>query len=169
MEWYYADESDRQHLTGDDRLPGLVAAGTIRPGTLLWNETLTNWVPAIQLRPDLFGTSIVPPVLTADQRRDIAYGGPGYPAAVPPTDPMAITALVLGLISLFCFPLLGIGAVICGHIARKRAGESSVPTSSGGLALAGLICGYLSLVVLAFIILVYGIAIVAAIAGSTTQ
>jgi len=169
MEWYYADEFDQQHLISDDRLPALVAAGTIRPGTLLWNESLTNWVPAIQLRPDLFGTSVVPPVLTADQRRDIAYGGPGYPAPVPPTDPMAISALVLGLISLFCFPLLGIGAIICGHIARKRASESPVPTSAGGLALAGLICGYLSLVVLAFIILVYGIAIVAAIAGSTTQ
>jgi len=169
MEWYYADEFDRQHLTADDRLPGLVAAGTIRPGTLLWNETLTNWVPAIHLRPDLFGTSVVPPVLTADQRRDIAYGGPGYPAAVPPTDPMAITALVLGLLGLFCFQPLGIGAVICGHIARKRAGESPVPTSSGGLALAGLICGYLALAILALIVLIYGVAILAAIADSASR
>jgi hypothetical protein len=168
MEWYYADEFDQQHSISDGGLAGLVAAGTIRPGTLLWNGTLTNWVPAIQLRPELFGSSVAPPVLTADQRRDIAYGGPGYPAAVPPTDPMAITALVLGLISLFCFPLLGIGAVICGHIARKRARESPVPTSADGLALAGLICGYLSLVVLAFIIVVYGFVIIAAIAGSAS-
>ena len=37
-----------------------------------------------------------------------------------------------------------------------------------GLALAGLICGYLSLVVLAFIIVVYGFVIIAAIAGSAS-
>ena len=61
------------------------------------------------------------------------YGqlGPGgYPA---PTNTLAILALVFG----FMFPIAG---VICGHIARRqirRTGEGG-----DGLALAGLILGY---------------------------
>jgi hypothetical protein len=54
-----------------------------------------------------------------------------YPAA--PTNTLAILALLFG----FMFPIAGI---ICGHIARgqiKRTGESG-----DGLALAGLILGY---------------------------
>lgn len=169
MDWYYADEFDRQHPTSDDQLTGLVATGTIKPGTLLWNETLTNWVPAIQLRPDLFGTSVMPPALTQDQRRDITRSGGGLPGPNPPTDSMAVCALVFGLIGLFCFPLLGIGGIICGHIARKRASESPVPTTSGGLALAGLICGYLSLVVLVVVGGFYVVAIFAAIADGAAN
>ena len=169
MDWYYADEFDRQHFTAEEALPGLVASGAIKPLSLLWNESLTNWTPAIQLRPQLFGTSIVPPVLTLQQRREISVAGQGVGGQAVTTDSMAVCALVFGLIGLFCFPLLGIGGIICGHIARKRASESSVPTSSGGLALAGLICGYLSLVLLLLIVVVYGIVIFAAIAdGAAT-
>jgi hypothetical protein len=164
MDWYYADEYDRQHPTTEEALPGLVASGLVKPLTLLWNESLTNWTPAIQLRPQLFGTSAVPPVLTLQQRREISVAGQGVGSQPAPTDSMAVCALVFGLIGLFCFPLVGIGGVICGHIARKRASESPIPTSSGGIALAGLICGYLSLVVLLLIVVFYGIAIFAAIA-----
>lgn len=62
------------------------------------------------------------------------YGGAAYqPGMVPPTNTLAIVALILG----FVLPL---GGIICGHIALgqiKRTGESG-----HGLALAGTILGY---------------------------
>jgi len=62
-----------------------------------------------------------------------AYGQPAQGYYAPPTNTLAIVALVLA----FVVPL---GGIICGHIARgqiKRTGEGG-----DGLALAGLIIGY---------------------------
>ena len=85
-----------------------------------------------------------------------AGGAPGTgPSAPPPlagqpTAPqsgLAITSLVLGLLSLTCFGFLaGIPAIICGHMARARARRSPGQYGGAGFALAGLITGYFGLV-----------------------
>jgi hypothetical protein len=67
---------------------------------------------------------------------------------------LAITSLVLGLLSLTCFSFLtGIPAIICGHLARARARRSPGQYSGAGLALAGLITGYVGLVALPALLL----------------
>lgn len=69
----------------------------------------------------------------SDQTPPPVYGQPAPGYSQPPTNTLAILALIFG----FMFPIAGI---ICGHIARgqiKRTGESG-----DGLALAGLILGY---------------------------
>lgn len=78
-----------------------------------------------------------PPAVTAPPQPyapQQPYGGGAYqPGMVPPTNTLAIIALVLG----FLIPL---GGIICGHIALsqiKRTGESG-----HGLALAGTVIGY---------------------------
>ena len=61
---------------------------------------------------------------------------------------LAITSFVLGLLSPVCFGLLaGIPAIICGHLARARARRSPAQYGGAGFALAGLILGYVSLVI----------------------
>ena len=61
---------------------------------------------------------------------------------------LATTSFVLGLLSLVCFGFLaGIPAIICGHLARGRARQLPGLYGRAGLALAGLIMGYLSLLV----------------------
>jgi hypothetical protein len=63
---------------------------------------------------------------------------PPYPPA-PPTNGLAITALVCG-VGGFVIGLSFIPAIICGHLARRqirRTGEQG-----DGMALAGLILGY---------------------------
>jgi hypothetical protein len=61
---------------------------------------------------------------------------------------LAITSLVLGLLSLVCLPVLaGIPAIICGHLARGRARRLPGLYGGAGFALAGLIMGYVSLVI----------------------
>jgi hypothetical protein len=67
---------------------------------------------------------------------------------------LAITSLVLGLLSLTCFSFLtGIPAIICGHLARARARRSPEQYGGAGLALAGLITGYIGLVALPALLL----------------
>ena len=59
---------------------------------------------------------------------------------------MAITSLVLGILSIICFGLLaGIPAIILGHIAFSRAKKSPLQFAGAGLALAGFIMGYASI------------------------
>jgi hypothetical protein len=54
-------------------------------------------------------------------------------APSPPTNTLAIIALVLAFV-------FAPAAIVCGHIARKQIRTSG--ESGDGLALAGMICGY---------------------------
>ena len=67
--------------------------------------------------------------------------------APSPIPPLATWALVLGIASLVlcCLPL-AIPAIICGHLARSRTGPAPAAASGRGMALAGLIMGYVSVV-----------------------
>jgi hypothetical protein len=81
------------------------------------------------------------------------YQGP-YPAypPTPPTNGLAIASLVCG-IGAFVIGLSFIPAIICGHIARgqiRRTGEQG-----GGLALAGLILGYVGGALFIVLVLVF--------------
>ena len=90
------------------------------------------------------------------------YAPPMYPGpaigVAPPTNQLAIVSLVAGIASYVMLPVIGaVVAVITGHMARsqiKRTGESG-----NGLALAGLIPGYvhlaLGLIVLLVIVVVF--------------
>jgi hypothetical protein len=61
---------------------------------------------------------------------------------------MAIVSLIAGVVSWFALPLLaGIVAVVTGHMARNQIRVSFGRERGDGLALVGLILGYLNLVV----------------------
>lgn len=67
---------------------------------------------------------------------------PPVPTAAPQKKTLSVWSLVLGILGLFCCGLLsGIPAVVCGHIARSR-------NNKDGMALAGLILGYIAIVLL---------------------
>jgi competence protein ComGC len=71
----------------------------------------------------------------------------------PRTAPAAIWSLVLGILGLACFSVLtGIPAVICGHIAQGKIKRSAGLLSGSGLALAGLITGYISIAMAVFVV-----------------
>jgi amino acid transporter len=68
------------------------------------------------------------------------------PTTSPQTSKLAIWSLVLGILGLMCFWIItGIPAVICGHKARRRIKESGGALRGSGLALGGLITGYVSI------------------------
>ncbi len=64
----------------------------------------------------------------------------------PQTDGKAIASLILGILSPFClFALTGIPAVILGHLSRSTIEKSRGRVQGGGMALAGLIMGYIGI------------------------
>jgi hypothetical protein len=62
----------------------------------------------------------------------------------PPRTSLAITSLVLGILSVACF-IAGIPAIITGHVARGRARREPALYGGEGFALAGLIMGYIGI------------------------
>jgi hypothetical protein len=67
------------------------------------------------------------------------YQQPRGPHPAGPTNGMAITALVCGVAS-FVVGITFIPAIVCGHIAQRQIRQTG--EQGGGLALAGLILGY---------------------------
>ena len=69
------------------------------------------------------------------------------------TSGLAIWSLVLGILSLMCFSIFtAIPGVICGHKALNQIKNSSGTVSGNGLAIGGLITGYLAIVWAVFFI-----------------
>jgi len=79
------------------------------------------------------------------------------------TSALAVWSLILGILSVvLCMGVLsGIPAVICGHLARAEIRRSSGSIGGSGMALAGLITGYIG-TVMGIIVMI--IAIITAIA-----
>ena len=66
-----------------------------------------------------------------------------YPAPQPPTSGVAVASLICGIAEFFTLGIASVPAVILGHMARsniKRTGERG-----DGLAIAGLVLGYLGI------------------------
>jgi len=62
-----------------------------------------------------------------------------------PNTGLSVTSLVLGILSVsVCSVLTGIPAIITGHIARSRAVKQPGVYGGAGMALGGLIMGYVS-------------------------
>ena len=69
------------------------------------------------------------------------------PAAAPQTSGLAIASMVLGICSfVLCLGILGsIPAVIMGHIARGKIAQSGGTIGGGGMAMTGIILGYINI------------------------
>src|SRR5579871_3665304 len=81
---------------------------------------------------------------------------PPVPAPAPQlakTSGLAIWSLVLGILSLMCFSIFAaIPGVICGHKAQTRIKNSGGTLTGNGLAIAGLVTGYLGIAWAIFVI-----------------
>lgn len=85
--------------------------------------------------------------------------GPGINAE-PQTDGKAIGSLICGIASVTIFSILaGIPAIILGHISRSDIRKSGGRLKGEGMALAGLIMGYVSLAIIPLILIIAVIAI----------
>lgn len=45
MQWYYTEAGQRHGPLTEEQLQGLVAEGTVKEDTMVWNETMEDWSP----------------------------------------------------------------------------------------------------------------------------
>ena len=87
------------------------------------------------------------------------------------TNSLAVVSLVCGILGWTLLPFLGsIVAIVCGHMARSEIRRAPERLEGDGLAIAGLVLGYLSiamavLVVFAIFLFFGGLAAFLAFAG----
>lgn len=82
---------------------------------------------------------------------------PGVPAPPPATSGKAVASLIFGL--LFFIPLAFVAAIVFGHIALSEIKRSAGRLAGEGMAIAGLVLGYLWIVGIPIILILAAIAI----------
>lgn len=172
MQWFYANELREQVALDEEGLKNLVHTGKIGPDTLVWNENLPDWRPCRDVSPDWFtSTALALSPATLASRIDPTPPLPYQMGPPPSTDGLALASLVCGISGLITSPCYGLGfplsiaAVICGHLCRRRLLREG-NLSSAGLAMAGLVTGYLVIVLVgAFWMIVGLVAVFAAVAA----
>ena len=156
-QWYYGSSAGQHGPVDENELRAMIASGGVGPQTLVWREGMSDWVP-LQGVPE-FGLSQPVPY-------QAPYGGaPGYyPGNPVQNSGLAIASMVCGIAGyLTCYfvGILGIPAVICGHMALSRINSSPVPLAGRGMAIAGLILGYLGILITLGGVLFFFFAVVA--------
>ncbi len=72
------------------------------------------------------------------------------------TSTLAIVSLVFGILTWILIPFIGaIVAIVCGHLARSeiRRAPPGIVIEGDGMAIAGLVLGYVHLVFAVFVVL----------------
>jgi hypothetical protein len=127
-----------------------LARGELQLNDLAWTDGLADWVPLSSLPG--FSPIPAPPPLNAPIPLQTRYVPPQFqyqpqpsPASRPTsTSGLAIASLVCGILSLVILPIISsLPAIICGHLARSQVKTSGGTIGGAGIALAGLIMGYL--------------------------
>lgn len=148
-----------------------LGAGTLRLTDLAWYEGAAGWaalstLPGVGAAPTSATAPVSPAVATA-------------PAAVvvpPPrkSEPLAVLSLIFSVLGLcgFCcgfFMTAAIAGIICGHIALSRM-KPNPELEGHGLAMAGLIIGYVAVAGwLTWILLFGGLAVLQGISESMSK
>jgi hypothetical protein len=147
-----------------------LAAGTLSLSDNAWYEGASGWaplstVPGVTAAAASTAASLpaaTPSVTATPSATAPAPGGPVAPQVVvvaAPTEPLAIWSLVLSLVGMLGFccggPVLGIAGIVCGHLGLSKINAN--PQLQGrGLAMAGLIIGYIAVVSWALYLLFFG-------------
>jgi hypothetical protein len=161
MEWYYAKHGKQEGPVDLATLQEKVTSGEIAPTDLIWREGMAEWSPAGEVSEVASGASSQPAVASATTATPpVSSGGIGTTYQTPqqplaqqtmvaaPTNGMAIASMVCGIISIMlCYAhgLCALPAVICGHVAMKQINNSLTPMGGKGMAVAGLVTGYIGL------------------------
>ncbi len=84
-----------------------------------------------------------------------AYAPPPPPQSSEGSKSQAIASLVFGILSFACLgPLGSIPAVILGHLSLSSIKKGTMPAEARGLAVAGLVIGYINIVLCVLVMLV---------------
>ena len=110
---------------------------------------MAGWLPANE----------VPDLISGVVGGRLPQPAPGAPYLMTPPSPngMAIASLILGAIGILGAAIFtSFPAIICGHIARRQIRNAEGREGGDGMAMAGLVLGYLvtllSLILIGFVV-----------------
>ncbi len=160
MEWFYAKNNEKQGPVSGSQLKSMVVSGEVAGADLVWCEGMADWIPANEVQnfddPNLGSSDStgLPSQLPNDPVSTTpAMTQASFSSAVPvpikrPANPKAIASLVCGCVGIVVCCSFGIPsliAVIFGHLAKTEIKNSSGQQGGEGMAVAGLITGYIGL------------------------
>jgi type II secretory pathway pseudopilin PulG len=137
MQFHVAQNGEKTGPFEREEVLRRLVAGELKGSDLGWHEGLADWEPLSKL---------IPPPAKAQA------------TVLPQSSGMAIASLVCGILGFVTFGLGSIPAIITGHMARSRINKSAGALGGNGFALAGLILGYLCLV-LTFVAILASLAV----------
>lgn len=149
-DWFYGKDGTQHGPVSEHELSSLSATGQIDGQTIIWRDGMADWLPMSQV-PEFQSN-------TSNEGANPYHSPQAYPGQAPaaqayapaaPTDGLSIAALICGIlaiISCYIWGLFGLPAVICGHLSLKKIKNSPTPIAGKGMAIAGLICGYIGIV-----------------------
>jgi hypothetical protein len=155
MQWYYSRNSTQLGPVSEQELRAKIMTGEVSGTDNVWREGMGDWqqVSAVEeLR------TLIPDAAAGVSQGGYApYTPPGAGPAAPfvtgkPTSGLAIASLICGVAGLVSCLLPGIAAVICGHMALNRIEAADSKLDGRGMAIAGLVLGYLSILVLVLVV-----------------
>jgi len=163
MHWYYSKHGTQLGPVSQAELSAKIASGEISATELVWKDGMSGWTSASQLT-EFSGIPVSPYATPASPGPQTQY--PSHLQAAP-TSGLAITSLVCGILGLTtCLMIPGIPAVICGHMALSNIKNSLSPIGGRGLAIAGVVMGYIAIaIILVFTVIV----VIGAVTESSTS
>jgi len=138
-DWYYSLDGQVLGPVAGSEMRQLMLNGTVKSDTPVCRVGEDTWCVA----GDVFsaGNATAAPRTRIQESTPIAQPPPLAVVQPAPTSALAIWSLVLALIG------IALPAIICGHIGISRIRESKGALAGEGMCIAGLIIGYLSLVI----------------------
>lgn len=171
-DWFYGKDNTQHGPVSELEIRTLISSGQINGSTIIWREGMADWIPMKDVAE--FQALVAPAGQVQAQPQAQApatnpYTAPGAQQyGTIPTDTLSIVSLVCGIMAIitcYLWALFGIPAVICGHMSLKKINSSPTPVAGRGMAIAGLITGYIGIAMQ----LVMIVGIIIAIASSSSS
>jgi uncharacterized protein DUF4190/uncharacterized protein DUF4339 len=140
MQYHVAQNGEKSGPFEKEEVYRRLVAGEFKPTDLGWHDGMAEWEPLSKLIPPP-----QPPPLSAASSAVFATPS-AYPAVAAPsqgTSGLAITSLICGILGFVTLGLAGLPAVITGHMGLSAIRRSGGALTGRGMAIAGLIMGYL--------------------------
>lgn len=112
-----------------------------------WKSTL---IPVADIRVDFLPNENTATELYSVEPRNPSINTPiSNLVTKSKTSALSVVSLIMGILGIFIFGSLI--AIICGHIARSQIRKSDGALSGDGMAIAGLVLGYIGIIIFFFV------------------
>jgi hypothetical protein len=140
--YHIAIEGRKQGPLNEAEVREKIARGELKPTDLCWREGWQEWRRVDAVFAAQAEDAPPPLPLHATGAADLT--------GAPKTCGLAKVSLAFGICTFVLFPLcflFMIPAIVCGHVAQSRIRQARGALVGGGMALAGLIMGYMGVAI----------------------